>query len=89
METFALGTFVPRHLRHLEGQCVVMGDSRCLKLKAKGDAEGDEVSKGCSPDDLELCSCLAAVEGSLCVGCFTMESLQGISMQNWMVLMNA
>lgn len=49
METFAWGSFVPKHLGHLQVRCVVMGDSRCLKLKAKGGAEGDEMSKDCSP----------------------------------------
>lgn len=40
------------------------------------------------PDNLELCSCLAAAERSLYVGRFTMEGLRGVSMQNGMVLMN-
>lgn len=40
------------------------------------------------PGDLELCSCLAAAAGSLCVGHFTTDGFRGISMQNGMLLMN-
>lgn len=65
----------------------VCGDegSRCLKLKAKGDAEGDEMSKSCSP---RSSGALQLFSSSLCVGHFTTEGLRGISMQNGMLLLN-
>lgn len=52
---------------------MAMGDNSCQKLRA----EVDEMSKGCSPSYLELCG-LSAAEGSLFVGHFTTEGLQGI-----------